>query len=183
MASGPPRAPDPKRSAPVFDRTARLPLGTLRIRRYRPDADAACFGGLAPVVRLWQARLADGALPRWKDFAMEDFRGWHRYMALSEVAADGDLRFRLFGSGAAELMGSDLTGRRLSDYFPSAARDGVLTHLLALRDSGQIGYLSSNLPIPGLEHRIFDVVELPLRSESGAVSQLLHAFRDGRSDA
>lgn len=178
-----PRGPDASRSEAVFDRTAPLPHGTLRIRRFHADADASCFGGLAPVVRLWQTRFRDGALPRWRDFAIEDFRGWHRHLALSEIAANGDLHFRLFGSGAAELMGGDLTGKKLTDRFPGAGQDGVLDHLAAIRDGRLIGYLTTNLPIPGLEHRIFDVVELPLGNDGDDVSQLLHAFRDLRSDA
>lgn len=183
MGFRPPCAPDARRSEAVFDRTTLLPHGTLRIRRFHADADAACFGCLAPVVRLWQARNRDGALPRWKDFAMEDFRGWHRHLALSEIAANGDLRFRLFGSGAAELMGGDLTGKKLTDRFPGAGRDGILAHLAAVRDGRQIGYLTTSLPLPGLEHRAFDVVELPLANDGDEVSQLLHAFRDLRSDA
>ncbi|HMA16693.1 MAG: PAS domain-containing protein [Bacteroidota bacterium] len=182
MGSRSPRPCDPARSAPVFDRTTTLRFGTIRIRRFHPEADAACFAGLAPVVRIWQARCRDGALPRWKDFAMEDFRGWHRQLALSDITANGDLYFRLFGSGAVELMGGDLTGKKLTDYFPAAGQDGVLAHLIALRDGRQIGYLTTNLPIPGLEHRTFDVVELPLGNDGDEVSQLLHAFRDLRSD-
>jgi hypothetical protein len=34
----------------------------------------------------------------------------------------------------------------------------------------------ANVPIPGLEHRAFKVVELPLENDSGAVGQILHVF-------
>src|SRR3546814_5059785 len=71
-----------------------------------------CFGGLAPMVAVWQGKCRNDALPRWKDFAIEDFVGWHRYVALSDLEPDGDPRFRIFGSGVAEILGGELTGKR-----------------------------------------------------------------------
>jgi hypothetical protein len=177
VATLPPRAADAAGSAPVFERKTRTALGLLHIRRYRCDAAPTSFGKLGPVVALWQGKRRGAALPRWKDFGIEDFVGWHRNVALSDlIAEDADPRFRIFGSGAAELMGGDLTGKRLTDGIPAAARDGVLTHFAAIRDERLIGLLMANVPIPGLEYRTFKVVELPLENDSGAVGQILHVF-------
>lgn len=116
-------------------------------------------------------------MPRWKDFSITDFVGSHRNLALSDVAAaEAELRFRMFGSGAAELLGGDLTGRRLSEAFPVTRQDSVIAHFEAIRTDRLIGLQSANVPIPGLEHRRFSVVELPLENEAGEVSQILHAF-------
>jgi len=146
VATLPPRAADAAGSAPVFERKARTALGLLHIRRYRCDAAPTSFG-------------------------------WHCNVALSDLtAADAEPRFRIFGSGAAELMGGDLTGKRLTEGILAAARDGVLTQFAAIRDERLIGLLMANVPIPGLEHRTFKVVELPLANDSGAVGQILHAF-------
>ncbi|HEY9537676.1 MAG TPA: PAS domain-containing protein [Kiloniellaceae bacterium] len=146
----------------------------MHVRRFRRDAPPACFGGLAPMVAVWQGKCRNDALPRWKDFAIEDFVGWHRYVALSDLEPDGDPRFRIFGSGVAEILGGDLTGKRLSEGFPAAAQDGVLAHISAVRDERLIGLLTSNVAKPGHEHRCITVVELPLQNVSGAVCQILH---------
>jgi hypothetical protein len=176
VAKLPPRT-DPPGSEPVFERKAQTAVGFLHIRRYRCDATPASFGRLAPLVALWQAKRRGDTLPRWKDFAIEDFVGWHRHVALSDLAAaDADPRFRIFGSGAAELMGADFTGKRLTEGIPAAARDGVIAHFAAIRDDRLIGLLMANVPVPGLEHRTFKVVELPLENDSGAVGQILHVF-------
>lgn len=175
MSAQPPRLPGAGTSAPVFEVKRETLYGALHLRRYRCDADPACFGGLAPVVSLWQGKSRGGELPRWRDFAMEDFVGWHRDLALSDLGPEGDPRFRIFGSGMAEVMGGDLTGRRLSEGFPAAGPDGVLDHFAAIRRERLIGLLTGNVAKAGHEHRCFKVVELPLRNEDGEVSQLLHA--------
>lgn len=161
-------------TAPVFDLETKTTYGSMHVRRFHCDAAPGCFGAVAPMVSLWQAKRRGDALPRWKDFAMEDFVGWHRYVALSDLAPDGDPRFRLFGTAVAEVLGGDLTGKRLSEGFPSAARDGVLAHFAAIRDERLIGFLTSNVAKPGHEHRQVTVAELPLEDDSGQVCQILH---------
>ena len=127
---------------------------------------------------LWQAKRRGAALPRWKDFDFADFTGWHRNLALSDLPpGKADPCFRIFGSGATELMGGDLTGKRLSEVVPDAEADGVLEHFAALRDERLIGYLVGNVVRPGHGHRVFMIIELPLENECGDVTQILHAFQ------
>lgn len=109
---------------------------------------------------------------------MEDFVGWHRNVALSDLGPDGDLRFRIFGSGMAEMMGGDFTGRTLSESFPDVRQDGVLAHFAAIRENGLIGLLAGNVGRIGREHRRFSVVELPLQNHEGEICQILHACLD-----
>lgn len=175
MSAQPPRFPGAGQSAPVFEARRQTLYGALHLRRYRCDADPACFGGLSSIVSLWQGRRRDSGLPRWRDFAMEDFVGWHRDLALSDLGPKGDPRFRIFGSGMAEVMGGDLTGRRLSEAFPAAGPDGVLDHFAAIQRERLIGLLTGNVAKPGHEHRCFKMVELPLQNEDGEVCQVLHA--------
>ncbi|GAB4362085.1 MAG: hypothetical protein Kow00114_17090 [Kiloniellaceae bacterium] len=164
-------------ATPVFEQRQRTQFGTLHLRRFRSDAPPDCFGELAPVAALWQARRRGGSLPRWQDFDFKDFVGWHRNIALSEIAAsDANPRFRLCGSGVVELLGGDLTGRKLSDMFPRVDADGVLAHFAAIREERVIGFLESNIPVPGREHRHFKALELPLEDEAGAVGRILHCL-------
>jgi hypothetical protein len=166
----------------VFDKRVDTTHGQLHFRRYRCDAEPSCFEGLAPVVAVWQAKRRGEALPRWKDFGIEDFVGWHRNMALSDLMPNADARFRIFGSGAAELIGADLTGKRLSEAMPAAVPDGVLQHFAEIRDGRLIGFLAGNVGRPGFEHRTFKVVELPLENDEGEVAQILHSFLSTRGD-
>jgi hypothetical protein len=171
-----PKGRDPA-AAPVFEERRRTPFGTLHLRRFRPDAPPSCFEELAPVVDLWQSRRRGEALPRWQDFDIGDFVGWHRSIALSEISSpDSDPKFRICGSGVVELLGSDLTGRKLSEAFPMARPDGVLAHFEAIVEQRLIGLLASNIPLPGHEHRHFKAVELPLEDEAGAVGRILHCL-------
>lgn len=164
-------------SQPMFERLVRTGYGALHLRRYRLDADASTFGGLAPVVALWQAKRSGDSLPRWRDFEIREFVGWHHNLALSDIGAESaDPRFRIFGTGAAELIGADLTGKRLTEVVPAAGPDGVIEHFAALRDGRLIGLLSGNVGRPGLQHRKFMVVELPLQNDAGEVAQILHCF-------
>lgn len=183
MTSHTPLKSGPSDSLLVFDKLVKTQHGALHFRRFRSEADPTCFGALAPVVALWQAKRRGQALPRWKDFGIEDFIGWHRNVALSDlVTEDADLRFRIFGSSAAELMGADLTGKRLSEVIPAAVPDGVLQHFAQIRDGRLIGFLTGNIGRPGLEHRRFTVVELPLENDDGTVAQILHCFLTTQAD-
>src|SRR3546814_4141112 len=101
-------------SVPVFEHSTKTTHGSMHVRRFRRDAQPACFGGLAPMVAVWQGKCRNDALPRWKDFAIEDFVGWHRYVALSDLAPVGDPRFRIFRAGVAAILGGQLSGTRLS---------------------------------------------------------------------
>ncbi|MGF1594586.1 MAG: PAS domain-containing protein [Kiloniellaceae bacterium] len=177
MSAKLPKSGDTHASAPVFEERRRTPFGTLHLRRFRPDAAPGCFEELAPIVALWQSRRRGEALPRWQDFDIGDFVGWHRNIALSEISGpDADPKFRICGSGVSELLGGDLTGRKISEAFPMARDDGVLDHFAAIREEKLIGLLASNIPLPGHEHRHFKAVELPLEDDAGAVGRILHCL-------
>lgn len=177
MADTSPLQEIPLEAGLVYESRVQTRFGAFHFRRFLPAAEAGQFGVFAPLVRLWQGRCRDGALPRWQDFTMEDFVGWHRNLALSDFPAGAlQPRFRLFGSRLADWMGMDLTGRHLSDAVPSAESDGILHHLARVRDEGAIGLVTGNVGLPGLEHRDLHVLELPLRDERGQVVQLFHGI-------
>lgn len=164
-------------SAPVCESKVKTPFGEFHFRRYLSDADPVAFDVFGPLVRIWQSKWGRGNPPGWRDFAMEDFVGWHRNLALSDFPAGAaEPRFRLFGSGLAEWMGIDLTGRPLSDGVPTADSDGIFQHLARVREEGLIGLVSGYVGLPGLEHRDLNVIELPLCDAQGEVNQLLHGL-------
>src|SRR3546814_17354515 len=106
------------RTAPSFptrrssDLSTKTTHGSMHVRRFRSDAPPACFGGLAPMVAAWQGKCRNDALPRWKDFASEDFVGLHRYVGLSAREPAGAPSFTILSTDAAEPTDADLTGNR-----------------------------------------------------------------------
>jgi hypothetical protein len=147
------------------------------MRRYRPLCEPQAFGELSAFYAIWCGKLRGDALPRWQDFDFEDFIGWHRYVALSDISPQhADPRFRIFGSGAVELLGEDLTGRYLTEAVPAAEADGVIAHFAELRDHRLVGFLSGKLGKEGREFIDFKVIELPLVNDAGEVVQILHGF-------
>lgn len=164
-------------SAPVFERKLDSAVGSLTIRRFARDADPAVFRDLAPIAALWQRKCRGDRLPRWRDFSFEDFVGWHRYVALSDIAVGkADPKFRICGSGLAEMVGFDVTGKKMSEAFPIVEDDGIYEHFAAIRDQSLIGFLEGNLGRLGYEHRNFQAIELPLVKDGDTVVQLLHAM-------
>lgn len=148
------------------------------MRRFRSDAASDSFEELASFHAIWQSKCRDGRLPRWSDFGFNEFLGWHRYLALSDVQPDPmDLRFRIFGSGVVELMDDDLTGKLLSQSAPAAVNEQVVEHFTRIRNDRLIGFLVAQVGTPGSEHKRFKVIELPLASDdSDQVTQILHGF-------
>lgn len=161
----------------VFEKFIDSAAGGLLMRRLRPVCDPQLLGELAPFYQIWRAKLRGDELPRWQDFSFGDFTGWHRNVALSDISsASADPRFRIFGSGAVELLGEDLTGKQLTESVPAAEVDGVIAHFAQIRDHKLIGLLSGKLGKENREFIQFMVIELPLVNDAGEVSQILHAF-------
>jgi PAS domain len=162
----------------VFEAYGPTPAGDLHMRRFRSDATSDSFEELAPFHAIWHSKCGDGRLPRWSDFGFNEFLGWHRYLALSDIQPEPlDLRFRIFGSGVVELMNDDLTGKLLTQSMPASVSDRVIEHFTEIRNNRLIGFLLAQVGTPGSEHRHFKVIELPLVADDGnQVTQILHGF-------
>jgi len=80
------------------------------------DVNPAELEPFSKIISTWQSRLKDNQLPKWLDFDMSDFQGWHRNLCLCDVMESGDdARYRIWGSGLAEIFGHDATGKLLSE--------------------------------------------------------------------
>jgi|GEM_PF-3109126 len=169
---------------PVFEHFFKTAAGgELLMRRFNLRCDPRVFGALAPFYEIWRAKLHGEQLPRWRDFSFEEFVGWHRRVALSDIGSERpDLRFRIFASAAVELHGEDLTGKWLTESIPEAERDGVIEHFGHIRDERLIGFLVGRIGKKGREFLNFKVIELPLVNEEGRVTQILHAFGEPLSE-
>lgn len=175
--------PSEEGSALVYERTIKRGLRSAVVRRFLADADSLEFGELAEFHAIWRAKLRENRLPRWQDFDFEDFVGWHRHVALGDITPeDADPLFRIFGSAAVDLMGRDLTGEQLSLAVPAVVTDGILDHFERIRDDRLVGTVMGKMAMEGREFLDFQVIELPLENEAGAISQILFGYLSLRHD-
>ncbi len=81
----------------------------------------------------WQVVGKTGLIPRLQDFL--DFPPFklQSEVAIVDVGGEGDLRFRLFGTGLSSLAGRDWTGMDvLTNFHPSARAEAMRTASLAV---------------------------------------------------
>lgn len=142
------------------------------------DTPTERFGAFEPLVRLWHAKRAGAALPAWSDFEFYDFKGWHGRIAVQEVFADPfDLRCRLWGSDLTEILGSDNTGKRFSD-FGSGYTENDLGYLKELCRSASIGRSHGSLDWLQKGYRSVAFIDLPLADDGATPTHLLTALSE-----
>lgn len=144
------------------------------------DLDAAPeqFGAFEPLVRLWQAKHSKPILPAWSEFDFYDFRGWHGRIAVQEIVAEPfDLRCRLWGSELSEILGSDNTGKRFSD-FGSGYTENDLAYLKELCRSRSIGRSQGRLDWLQKDYKSVAFIDLPLADDGSTPSHLLTALSE-----
>ena len=70
---------------------------------------------------LWDLKRGARPYPARADFVFEEFMPWLGRLHLVEIL-DGDFRFAVFGSGTADLIRREYTGRKLSEIEEPLAR-------------------------------------------------------------
>ena len=68
---------------------------------------------------LWQSKRLltknSNLFPCWQDFDFTDFIGWHGMLIISETSWNPfEITYRLFGSEIANIIGEDLTGKKIA---------------------------------------------------------------------
>jgi hypothetical protein len=124
-------------------------------------AQRICHPKLHALHELWQAKRDARAMPSRGDFDWADLRPWFGNLILVDVIDDGaDFHYRLWGSELAQLLGYELTGRRMSDvvswlgpnprdeYREVCRTRGVVSVLVRMPDADHIVRLHKlNLPL------------------------------------
>lgn len=84
---------------------------------HSPDSAPDCFREGAAIKAMWDTKRDGDNLPSWRNFAFEDFFGWHGWVALEEIIPSDtyDSIFRLWGTKLADTLKVDLTNKRFSD--------------------------------------------------------------------
>ena len=68
------------------------------------------------IISIWQSKHHKNQLPKWADFDLPDFKGWHQNLCLCDVMENKeDSRFRIWGSALSEVFNQNATGMLLSE--------------------------------------------------------------------
>ena len=145
------------------------------------DIDPAALPGFEDLVRLWQYRRGDRAVPAWSDFDFYDFKGWHGRISVYDITYDPfDYINRLSGTVADEVYNRTMTGVTGSELEemrvePPGGREFyqmIFRRMLIARQSGSLNF-------KGREHVQVTFVEFPLSDDGQRATQSLEALISG----
>ncbi len=89
--------------------------------------DRPCEGLLREFYEYWDAKRGSRAMPSRADMDPIDIPRLLPYVFLVDVLDEGaDFRYRLVGGGIHTHVGSDLTGRRLSEVVENCSQEDLL---------------------------------------------------------
>lgn len=145
------------------------------------DLPAPEFGPFAALVNLWRAKAGTSRHPAWRDFELEDFKGWWGRLSLANLLSDPlDLEFALWGTKLTEWWGVDYTRKKMSTAY--AQRDENWNtfegpYFQSLVEHDGIGLISGDLRIIGRRYVTVKGIDL-LLAKDGAVAQVLSGYRE-----
>lgn len=114
-------------------------------------------------------------MPGWRQFALEDFVGWHARMAVSEVLPSrDDVRFQFFGSDMVFQQGDDLTGCVLSERLPDAYEAVYRDHIAEMLRKPQFAVGHVKAASDQDRHKTIAVAHLPLACDGATINRFLH---------
>ena len=77
------------------------------------------------IQRLWHEKAAGGQMPARADFSIDELKPWLGRLILADILPGFDLFYRVHGTKLAEMLGQELTGKRLSDLQPPELRERI----------------------------------------------------------
>ena len=114
-------------------------------------------------------------MPGWRQFALEDFIGWHARMALTEVLPTrDDIRFQFFGSDMVFQQGDDLTGCILSERLPGAYKAVYKNHIAEMLRKPQFSLGHVEAASDQEREKTIAVMHLPLAQDGETITRFLH---------
>ena len=142
------------------------------------DIEPEDLPGFEDLVRLWQGKRGDRAVPSWSDFDFYDFKGWHGRLSVYDISHDPfDYVCRLSGTELDDAYGRTMTGvsgteleemragpSASMEFFEIASRQMLITRMLG------------TLNFKGREHVQVAFVEFPLSDDGLRATQTLEAL-------
>lgn len=142
------------------------------------DIEPATLPGYEDLVRLWQGKRGDRAVPSWSDFDFYDFKGWHGRLGVQDISYDPfDYTYRLSGIEFDGVFGRTMTGATASvlaemrvenplsmEFYEMACRQMLITRV------------SGPLNLKGREHIQVTFVEFPLSDDGLRATHTVEAL-------
>jgi hypothetical protein len=129
---------------------------------------------LRRLLRLWSGKHRGGALPAHADLRPDELMFMLPDVCLVNVAPDGGYRFRLVGTGVADRLRHDPTGKGFGTLAPATATElGELC--AATLDAGRPMLATGRLQF-GAADQVVEALCLPLADAGGEITVLLLGF-------
>ncbi|MEQ9331561.1 PAS domain-containing protein [Thalassobaculum sp.] len=122
----------------------------------------------------WLEKRGDRRLPARADFPVEELRPWLGHVSLVDVTpAPRRFRWRLVGTGIAEQLGRDATGRWFDDLYEGEILDGYVRAYTKAVERRQPVFHNGDLEFVGKDFQHFKSVHLPLSDDGTDVNMLM----------
>ncbi len=131
------------------------------------DIEPAVLPGFEDLLRLWQDKRGDRAVPAWSDFDFYDFKGWHGRLGVYDISYDpfdyicrlsGTVVDGVFDRKMTGVTGSDLAKMEVDDIAFMEFNEMTCRQMLISRISGPLNF-------KGREHVEATFVEFPLSDD------------------
>lgn len=145
------------------------------------DIDPAALPGFEDLVRLWQNKRGDRAVPAWSDFDFYDFKGWHGRISVYDISYDPfDYVSRLSGTVVDGVYNQTLTGTKGSEQTEMRADDPATMEFYEMTCGEMlISRASGTLEIKGRVQVQATFVEFPLSDDGIRATHALEALISG----
>lgn len=146
------------------------------------DVPEECFGVFRPMIKLWRSKFNNKntgaiALPTWRSFSFQEFKGWHKLVCLSEVDEKNCIpKLRIVPTGVVTILKTDHTGHTLDKMVNVATKSEISDHFGKLMKGPYIGLTAGSQPIGNGKTQWFESLELPLTLNGSKTEQFIHAI-------
>lgn len=133
---------------------------------------------LKALLDYWMGRRGDRSCPRWRDIELPVIYQHAPHIVVRDAIDGGDdFVNRFWGTQITEWLRFDGTARRLSEYFPKAGLDAILTaHRLALFGDTPVRRWGTSV-YPQRDYVAFETIDLPLENDAGERAHILSMSR------
>jgi len=133
---------------------------------------------LLPVVEYWRAQTPDGAIgPPWRDFDLIKIPApLLPYAIVMDCVGDtNDFTYRYFGSGLADGISADLTGKKL-DRVPDSVRKEIIQTYNDVIERREPVFLRYDIDQDGERIVLQEGLRLPLSDDGRTVNKIFSIF-------
>lgn len=159
--------------------TAPIDLAWYRLARH---GDEMIHREIRALYSYWERLRAGRACPERTEIDPRDISADARHLFVLEDLGEGNIRFRLAGSGLLEAFGFDLRGMSARAIMEGRSRESFLALVAESIAEPGVGYARLNAPENGA---VWEVVLLPLRGSLGLIDRVIGCLHpvNGRAAA